>query len=55
MLGEHVAALNANLARLEGKLEAFRESVDDRFDQTVELLKSSFKTLSDEIKSLKKN
>ena len=50
-----VAALKADLARLEGKLEAFRESVDDRFDQNVELLKSSFKALSNEIKSLKRS
>jgi chromosome segregation ATPase len=48
-----VAALKADLARLENKLEAFRESVDDRFDQTIELLKSSFRAVSDEIKSLR--
>jgi septal ring factor EnvC (AmiA/AmiB activator) len=39
-----VASLKADLSRIENKLEAFRESVDDRFDQTVELLKSSFRT-----------
>jgi chromosome segregation ATPase len=48
-----VAALKADLMRIENKLEAFRESVDDRFDQTVDLLKSSFRTLSGEINSLK--
>jgi len=48
-----VAALKADLARLETKLEVFRESVDDRFDQTVELLKSSFRSLSEEIRSIK--
>jgi peptidoglycan hydrolase CwlO-like protein len=48
-----VAALKADLARLESKLEVFRESVDDRFDQTVELLKSSFRSLSEEIRSIK--
>ena len=49
-----MAALKADLARIEAKIEAFRMSVDDRFDQNVELLKSSFRTLADEIKSLKK-
>ena len=48
-----VAALKADLARLENKLKVFRESVDDRFDQTVELLKSSFRSLSEEIRSIK--
>jgi septal ring factor EnvC (AmiA/AmiB activator) len=50
-----VAALKADLARIDNKLEAFRESVDDRFDQTIELLKASFRNLSDEIKSLKQS
>jgi hypothetical protein len=50
-----VVALNAALSRVEGKLEAFRESVDDRFDQQIELLKSSFRSLSQEIATLKKN
>jgi chromosome segregation ATPase len=49
-----VAALNASLTKIEGKLEGFRESVDDRFDQQVEILKSSFRTLSQEIQSIKK-
>lgn len=49
-----VAALNASLTKIEGKLESFRESVDDRFNQQVELLKSSFRTLSQEIQSIKK-
>jgi outer membrane murein-binding lipoprotein Lpp len=50
-----VVALSASLSRMENKLEAFRESVDDRFDQQVELLKSSFRSLSQEIATLKKN
>jgi septal ring factor EnvC (AmiA/AmiB activator) len=50
-----VAALKADLTRIENKLEGFRESVDDRFDQNVELLKSSFRTLADEIRALKKS
>ena len=50
-----VAALKADLVRIEGKLEAFPESVDDRFDQNVELLKDSFRSLSADIKSLKRS
>jgi len=50
-----VAALSADLSRIGNKLEAFRESVDDRFEQTVELLKSSFRSLSEEINSLKRS
>jgi hypothetical protein len=50
-----VVALGAALSRMEGKLEAFSESVDDRFDQQIELLKSSFRSLSLEIATLKKN
>jgi len=50
-----VAALRADVSRIESKLEAFRESVDDRFEQTIELLKSSFRAVSDEIKSLKRS
>jgi septal ring factor EnvC (AmiA/AmiB activator) len=50
-----VAAVKADLMRIENKLEAFRESVDERFDQNVELLKSSFRTPSNEIKALKKS
>ena len=48
-----VAGVKADLTRIENKLEAFRESVDDRFDQTIELLKSSFRSLKDEIASFK--
>jgi hypothetical protein len=49
----NVAALKVDLARLETKLGVFRESVDDRFDQTIELLKSGFRSLSEEIRSIK--
>jgi hypothetical protein len=48
-----VAGLKADLTRIESRLEAFHESVDDRFDQTIELLKSSFGVLRDEITALK--
>ncbi|MDB5572851.1 MAG: hypothetical protein JWR79_8 [Tardiphaga sp.] len=50
-----LAALDAKVTRLENDLEAFRESVDDRFDQQVELINSSFRTLMTEIQTLKKN
>ncbi|MDB5625682.1 MAG: hypothetical protein JWR73_1484 [Tardiphaga sp.] len=50
-----LAALDAKVTRLENILEAFRESFDDRFDQQVELINSSFRTLMTEIQTLKKN
>ena len=50
-----VVALSASLVRMAGQLDAFRELVDDRFDQQVELLKASFRSLSEDIQSLKKN
>jgi hypothetical protein len=40
------ASVAADLARVETKLEVFRESVDDRFEQTIELIKSNFRILS---------
>lgn len=48
-----VVAFTASLSRMEGQLEAFRESVDDRFDQQIELLKSSFRSLSNDIQTIK--
>ncbi len=50
-----VGALGASLSRMERQLEAFRESVDDRFDQQIELLKSSFRSLSEEIQTIEKS
>ncbi|MBB5045526.1 chromosome segregation ATPase [Rhodopseudomonas rhenobacensis] len=50
-----VGALGTALSRMERQLEAFRESVDDRFDQQIELLKSSFRSLSEEIQTMKKS
>jgi phage shock protein A len=50
-----LAALDAKFTRVENNLEAFRETVDDRFDQQVELIKSSFRTLMTEIQTLKKS
>jgi hypothetical protein len=49
-----IVAVNAAVSRLGGSLEAFRESIDDRFDQQIELLKSSFHWLSLDIQTLKK-
>ena len=49
-----IAAVKADLSRIESKLEAFRESVDDQFEQNIELLKRSFRSLSQEIADLKK-
>ncbi|MDB5546787.1 MAG: hypothetical protein JWP21_234 [Tardiphaga sp.] len=46
-----LAALDAKVTRLENTLEGFGRSVDDRFDQQVELIKSSFRTLMTEIQT----
>ena len=35
------------------RLDAFAERVDDRFDQTIELLKSSFRTLDQKIDGMR--
>ena len=48
-------ALLEQAKRINSKLEAFRESVDDRFDQQIELIKSSYRILSQEIATLKKS
>ncbi|MEA2821753.1 MAG: hypothetical protein QOJ86_3757 [Bradyrhizobium sp.] len=45
----------AELSRVDGKLEAFRESVDDRFDQQIELIKSNFRILSQENATLRES
>ena len=50
-----VVALSVALSSLDGKVEAFRESVDDRFDQHVELIKSSFRTSSQETAMLRQS
>ena len=54
-VGGDLVALRTEVSRVDGKLEAFRETVDDRFEQQLELIKSGFKTLSQEIATLKKS
>jgi hypothetical protein len=54
-LRAHLVALKAELSRFDGKLDAFRESFEARFDQQTELIKSGFKSLSVQISTLKKN
>lgn len=49
-----IASLDAKVTRLENNIEAFQETVSDRFDQQTELIKSSFRALVSEIQSLKK-
>jgi hypothetical protein len=49
-----IVALSAALSRVETNIETFRESVDGRFDQQIELLKTSFRSLSQDIQTLKK-
>jgi predicted nucleic acid-binding Zn-ribbon protein len=47
--------VGGELSRADAKLEAFRETVDDRFDQQIDLVKSSFRSLSQEIASLRES
>ena len=44
-----VAGVKADITRVEMRMDAFAERVDDRFDQLVELLKTSFRTLNQKI------
>ena len=48
-------ALIEQAKRINSKLDSFREHFQARFDQQTELIKSSFKTLSQEIATLKKS
>jgi archaellum component FlaC len=41
--------VRGELSRADAKLEVFRETVDDRFEQQIELIKSNFRILSQEI------
>jgi hypothetical protein len=54
-LRDHVVALRAELSRFDGKLDAFRESFEARFDQQTELIKAGFKSLSLQISTTKKS
>jgi uncharacterized membrane-anchored protein YhcB (DUF1043 family) len=54
-LKTNMVALRAELSRFDGKLDAFRESFEARFDQQAELIKAGFKSLSVQIATLKKN
>ena len=44
-----VAGVKADITRVEMRLDAFAESVSDRFDQAVELAKSNFRILDQKI------
>ncbi len=50
-----VVAVKAEQSRADGRLEAFRETVDDRFEQQIELIKSSFRSLSQEIATFRES
>jgi archaellum component FlaC len=47
--------VGGELSRADAKLEAFRETVDDRFEQQIELIKSSFRSLSQEIATFRES
>ena len=38
-----VAGLKADITRIDNRIDAFAESVDDRFEQVIELIKSNFR------------
>jgi chromosome segregation ATPase len=44
-----VAGVKADVTRVEMQLDAFRERVDDRFEQATELAKSNFRILDQKI------
>jgi hypothetical protein len=44
-----LASLKADVGRVEMKLDAFQEAVDDRFDRTDDLMKSGFEMLCTEM------
>jgi hypothetical protein len=48
-----VAGIKADITRVEMRMDAFAERVDDRFDQVVELIKSSFRTLDQKIEKMR--
>ena len=54
-VGGDLIALRAEISRVDGKLEAFRETVDDRFEQQIELIKSSYRSLSQEIATFRES
>ena len=39
-VGGDLIALRGEISRVDGKLEAFRETVDDQFEQQIELIES---------------
>lgn len=47
-----VAGIKADITRVEMRMDAFSERVDDRFEQVIELIKSSFRTLSQKVDGL---
>ncbi len=49
-----VAGVKADITRVEMRIDAFAESVTDRFEQLTELLKSSFRTLSQKIDEIRR-
>src|SRR5882757_491377 len=47
--------VGGELSRADAKLEAFRETVDDRLEQQIEWIKSSFRSLSQEIATFRES
>ena len=49
------ANLKVAAARLEGRLQETHQHINERFDQLDELLQSSFRSLHEQVQSLKRN
>jgi chromosome segregation ATPase len=49
-----VAGVKADITRVEMRMDAFAERVDDRFDGTVELIKSNFRILHQKIDEVRR-
>ncbi len=52
---EVVVHLKTRIARLEIRLAEFQETIDEQFDQFIELVNSGFRSLYDQVQSLERS
>ena len=52
---EVVVHLKTRIARLEIRLERFQETIDEQFDQFIELVNSGLRSLHDQVQSLERS
>jgi chromosome segregation ATPase len=48
-----VAGVKADIMRMDMRIDTFAERVDDRFEQMIELIKSSFRTLDQKLEDVR--